>query len=65
MSHNIEKKKKRSQQWINQVAIIKVNLPAFFVRLTDRQMLPESHGKQNETHITKWQYVLREISLSI
>lgn len=31
------------------MAVIKVNLPAFFGMLTDRQMLPESHGKQNET----------------
>lgn len=48
-----KKKKKRSQQCINQVAVIKVDLPAFFGMLTDRQMLPESHGKQNETKITK------------
>lgn len=47
----------RSQQCINQVAVIKVDLPAFFGMLTDRQMLPESHGKQNETKITKWQYL--------
>lgn len=31
------------------MAVIKVDLPAFFGMLTDRQMLPESHRKQNET----------------
>lgn len=39
------------------MAVIKVDLPAFFGMLTDRQMLPESHGKQNETKIIKWQYL--------
>lgn len=57
-------KKIRSQQCINQVAVIKVNLPAFFGMLTDRQMLPESHGKQNETKITKWQYLFTAILFS-
>lgn len=47
----------RGQQCINHVAVWKINLPAFFGMLTDRQMLPESHGKQNETKITKWQYL--------
>lgn len=55
---------KRSQQCINQVAVIKVNLPAFFGMLTDRQMLPESHRKQNETKITKWQYLFTAILFS-
>lgn len=59
------KTKTRSRQCINQVAVIKVNLPAFFGMLTDRQMLPESHGKQNETKITKWQYLFTAILFSL
>lgn len=47
------------------MAVIKVNLPAFFGMLTDRQMLPESHRKQNETKITKWQYLFIAILLSL